>query len=86
MVGYPEEVDITGKWPADPEYYNALIVVNLVGRSIINYRKSFLYYTDETWALEGPTGFYAGNIEGLGQTAIGICEWIKNCYVLLFQN
>lgn len=72
-AGYPEKVDITPKWPASPEYYNSAITVNKEGETIANYRKSFLYYTDETWALEGPDGFYEGVIDGLGNVAIGIC-------------
>ncbi|KAJ4321664.1 hypothetical protein N0V84_005218 [Fusarium piperis] len=71
-VGYPEKVDVSPKWPTGPEYYNSLIVVNGEGETIANYRKSFLYYTDETWALEGK-GFYDGFIPGLGRTSIGIC-------------
>ncbi|KAI8714385.1 CN hydrolase domain-containing protein [Fusarium sp. LHS14.1] len=71
-VGYPEKVDVSPKWPTGPEYYNSLIVVNGDGETIANYRKSFLYYTDETWALEGK-GFYDGFIPGLGRTSIGIC-------------
>ncbi|PVH78587.1 carbon-nitrogen hydrolase [Cadophora sp. DSE1049] len=72
-AGYPEKVDITPKWPASPEYYNSAITVNAEGETIANYRKSFLYYTDETWALEGPDGFYDGEIDGLGNVAMGIC-------------
>ncbi|KFY31506.1 hypothetical protein V493_01035, partial [Pseudogymnoascus sp. VKM F-4281 (FW-2241)] len=71
-VGYPEKVDISSKWPASPEYYSSVITVNKEGETIANYRKSFLYYTDETWALEGPDGFYDGVIEGLGNVAMGI--------------
>ncbi|KAM0435244.1 hypothetical protein ACHAPT_003334 [Fusarium lateritium] len=71
-VGYPEKADVSPKWPTGPEYYNSLIVVNGDGETIANYRKSFLYYTDETWALEG-SGFYDGVIPGLGNTSIGIC-------------
>ncbi|KAF8865838.1 carbon-nitrogen hydrolase [Acephala macrosclerotiorum] len=74
-VGYPEKVDVAPKWPASPEYYNSAITVNQDGETIANYRKSFLYYTDETWALEGPDGFFDGEIDGLGNTAMGICKW-----------
>jgi protein N-terminal amidase len=74
-VGYPEKVDVAPKWPASPEYYNSAITVNPDGETIANYRKSFLYYTDETWALEGPDGFYDGEIDGLGNVAMGICKW-----------
>ncbi|KAJ0151741.1 Uncharacterized protein HZ326_5771 [Fusarium oxysporum f. sp. albedinis] len=72
-VGYPEKVDVSPKWPTGPEYYNSVIVVNGDGETIANYRKSFLYQTDETWALEGNRGFYDGFIPGLGNTSIGIC-------------
>ncbi|KAI9049210.1 hypothetical protein LZ554_007057 [Drepanopeziza brunnea f. sp. 'monogermtubi'] len=71
-AGYPEKVDISKRWPADPEYYNSVIMVGLDGETITNYRKSFLYYTDETWALEGK-GFYSGSVKGLGDVAMGIC-------------
>ncbi|KEY69743.1 hypothetical protein S7711_03724 [Stachybotrys chartarum IBT 7711] len=73
ITGYPEKVDPSIKWPTDPEYYNAAIVVNGDGETIANYRKSHLYYTDETWALEGSSGFYSGFLPGLGPTAMGIC-------------
>lgn len=72
-VGYPEKVDVSPKWPTGPEYYNSTIVVNGDGETIANYRKNFLYHTDETWALEGGRGFYDGFIPGLGNTSIGIC-------------
>ncbi|GAB0136590.1 hypothetical protein EsDP_00004887 [Epichloe bromicola] len=72
-VGYPEKVDVSPMWPTGPEYYNSAIVVNGEGETVANYRKSFLYYTDETWALEGNKGFYDGFLPGLGNTSIGIC-------------
>ncbi|KAG9230329.1 carbon-nitrogen hydrolase [Amylocarpus encephaloides] len=71
-AGYPEKVDVRAKWPAGPEYYNSAITVNADGETVANYRKTFLYYTDETWALEGK-GFYSGPIDGLGNVAMGIC-------------
>lgn len=77
VVGYPETVDLADRWPANPEYYNSAIIVNSDGETIGNYRKSHLYYTDETWALEGPDGFYHGRIPGIGRTAMGICMDIK---------
>ncbi|KAK4127941.1 carbon-nitrogen hydrolase [Parathielavia appendiculata] len=70
-VGYPEKADIAEQ-PSAPDYYNSLIVVNSVGENIAHYRKSFLYYTDATWAREGQ-GFYGGKLGSLGQAAIGIC-------------
>ncbi|KAM0275778.1 hypothetical protein ACHAQH_007401 [Verticillium albo-atrum] len=72
-AGYPEKVDPSPKWPTGPEYYNSAIIVNGDGETVANYRKSFLYYTDETWALEGDTGFFEGYIPGLGHTSMGIC-------------
>ncbi|KAL4947627.1 carbon-nitrogen hydrolase [Aspergillus filifer] len=49
-VGYPEiETDEQG----NEKYYNALLVVDEEGSVLLNYRKTFLYYTDETWASEG---------------------------------
>ncbi|KUI56812.1 Protein N-terminal amidase [Cytospora mali] len=73
VVGYPERVDVSTIWPTGPEYYNSAIVVNGDGETIANYRKSFLYSVDESWALEGKDGFFHGHIDGLGQTAMGIC-------------
>ncbi|GMF70940.1 unnamed protein product [Aspergillus oryzae] len=57
-VGYPE-VEEAGTSQADGSnsqqetYYNSLLVVDENGEVLHNYRKTFLYYTDETWAAEG---------------------------------
>ncbi|KAL2190979.1 carbon-nitrogen hydrolase, partial [Thermothelomyces heterothallicus CBS 203.75] len=72
-VGYPEKVETTGQ---EPENYNSLIVVDRDGETLANYSKSFLYYTDATWAREG-RGFYGGKLGDLGQTAMGICTPYK---------
>jgi protein N-terminal amidase len=77
VVGYPEKVDVSANWPASPEYYNSALVVNGDGDTVGNYRKSFLYYTDETWALEGGNGFFKGKIPRLGNVALGICTDLK---------
>ncbi|KAK3326468.1 carbon-nitrogen hydrolase [Apodospora peruviana] len=69
-VGYPEKAHNARK--AAQEHYNSLIMVNGDGETIGNYRKTFLYYTDATWAQEGD-GFYSGQVEDLGQVAAGIC-------------
>ncbi|KAJ5524662.1 Carbon-nitrogen hydrolase [Penicillium frequentans] len=50
-IGYPEIEIGNGTDPA--KYYNSLLVVNQHGEIVHNYRKCFLYYTDETWAAEG---------------------------------
>ncbi|CAI7571823.1 unnamed protein product [Penicillium manginii] len=50
-VGYPEiETDASTE---ETKFYNSLVVVDETGEVIHNYRKSFLYYTDESWASEG---------------------------------
>ncbi|KAI1340928.1 carbon-nitrogen hydrolase [Xylariaceae sp. FL0016] len=72
VVGYPEKVDVAQKWPTSPEYYNSAIVVNEEGETLGNYRKSHLYYIDETWALEG-SGFFKRRLDGIGKVAMGIC-------------
>jgi protein N-terminal amidase len=76
-VGYPEKVDVSDRWPASPEYYNSALVYNGDGDVVGNYRKSFLYYTDETWALESGAGFFKKTIPGLGNVALGICTDLK---------
>ncbi|PYH88192.1 hydrolase, carbon-nitrogen family protein [Aspergillus ellipticus CBS 707.79] len=86
-VGYPE-IETDDKVPEGlsngrETYYNSLLVVDAGGDIILNYRKSFLYYTDETWAAEGSTerGFHQLTFHNSGQnslesqvaTSFGIC-------------
>lgn len=53
--------------------YNSAVLVSPQGNVLANYRKSFLFTTDETWAEEGP-GFFAGDFKGsLGSVSMGIC-------------
>ncbi|KAM3507625.1 hypothetical protein MY11210_007075 [Beauveria gryllotalpidicola] len=73
VAGYPEKIDPVHSWPADPEYYNSAIIIDGDGSVVGNYRKSHLYYTDETWALEGRDGFFTGHVRGLGHLVVGIC-------------
>ncbi|KAG5916711.1 hypothetical protein E4U42_007545 [Claviceps africana] len=73
IAGYPEKVDLTDNWPANPEYYNSALIVDADGDVVGNYKKAHLYRTDETWALEGPSGFHSQRIPGLGNIALGIC-------------
>ncbi len=82
IVGYPEQVNVANKWPADPEYYNAAVIINRDGDTLANYRKSHLYATDETWALEGRDGFFDDEIEGLGNVSLGICKF-SEFFILL---
>ncbi|KKY20573.1 putative protein n-terminal asparagine amidohydrolase [Diplodia seriata] len=65
-VGYPEQA-------ADGHRYNATVTVSPAGEVLANYRKTFLYYTDETWAHEGDRQFFSGNLGALGPVSMGIC-------------
>ncbi len=56
-VGYPEK-DILG---TESRAYNSLVFVGTSGQIVAHTRKTFLYYTDETWASEGQ-GFFAGEL------------------------
>lgn len=71
---------MTPKWPTGPEYYNSTIVVNGDGETVANYRKSFLYVIDETWALEGKDGFFVDDMPDLGTIAMGICKSTTQSY------
>ncbi|KZF22616.1 carbon-nitrogen hydrolase [Xylona heveae TC161] len=67
-VGYPE---ITLNNPA--QRFNSAVTVSPEGTILANYRKHFLYETDENWAQEGPEGFFAGELGKLGRVTMGIC-------------
>jgi protein N-terminal amidase len=72
-VGYPE----VAQNPTDismNNYYNSAVTINAHGEIIANYRKTFLYYTDETWASEGPK-FFSGRVPNLGNVVMGICKF-----------
>ncbi|KAF2755941.1 carbon-nitrogen hydrolase [Pseudovirgaria hyperparasitica] len=71
-IGYPE-VNTTDP----PKNYNSTITVSPLGEVLLNYRKTHLYYTDETWASEGP-GFYSGTLGTLGAVTHGICMDINS--------
>ncbi|KAF2861929.1 carbon-nitrogen hydrolase [Piedraia hortae CBS 480.64] len=75
LVGYPERTT-SGK------AYNAAVTVGPNGDVVAHHRKTFLYYTDETWAEteydppSGPPPFYCAPMRGLGDGApigVGIC-------------
>jgi protein N-terminal amidase len=66
-----------------PRNYNSTVTVSPTGTIIATYRKRFLYYTDETWALEGDgctsaSGFFASDLGPLGKVSMGICMDINN--------
>ncbi|KAK0909495.1 hypothetical protein LTR02_004359 [Friedmanniomyces endolithicus] len=77
-IGYPER-------HTDPETgqmtnHNSTVTVGPSGEVLANYRKSFLYYTDETWASEGFRAtpwqqpfFLSSKLGGLGSVGHGIC-------------
>lgn len=77
-VGYPEHCQDDGR------NYNSTVTVSPSGEVLLNYRKAFLYYTDESWAVEGPWGssaqhtanhkpFFTGSLGPLGPVGHGIC-------------
>jgi len=86
-AGYPEistDTDDATEQPSsnndsspapEPVYkrYNSTVTVSPTGQILANYRKSFLYYTDESWAAEGPTGFFCDTLGELGKVGLGIC-------------
>ena len=74
-VGYPEHTILTATPTMGVQRYNSCVLVNPQGEVVTNYRKHFLFSTDETWAEEGKEGFFAGQIQGLGKIAIGICTY-----------
>jgi protein N-terminal amidase len=83
-VGYAEQTPVT--------QFNSTVTVSPTGEVLCNYRKSFLYYTDETWASEGPRDtahnlsnpasddlpFFAGQLGTLGAVTLGICMDINS--------
>ncbi|KAL5866318.1 hypothetical protein ACKVWH_011568 [Pyricularia oryzae] len=69
-LGYPES---STDWSGPVRHFNSLLLVNEDGETLANYRKQHLYYTDETWCKEGTGGFFQGEVDGIGQTAMGIC-------------
>lgn len=80
IAGYPEistDIDDTVAQPTGEtlvhKRYNSTVTVSPDGDILANYRKSFLYYTDESWAAEGPTGFYCDTLGSLGKVGLGIC-------------
>jgi len=84
-IGYPEIATATPTQPSTQ--YNSTVTISPAGTILNNYRKSFLYYTDETWATEGPgshehnlsnptspdTPFFSGPLGDLGNVTLGIC-------------
>lgn len=85
-VGYAEAAEGEGNWNTNfdgtirsegGKGFNSLVFVDWMGEVVAHYRKSFLYYTDETWAKEGG-GFFSGVLPlGVGgrrvKVAAGIC-------------
>lgn len=54
VIGYPERLD----QGSEPVLYNSAAVTGPDGQLVFNYRKSFLYYTDDNWGCqENPLGF-----------------------------
>jgi len=74
-LGYPEYCAHSPSLPLGPvSRYNSAVLVSPKGDVLANYRKHFLFATDELWAEEGPEGFFSGDLpDGLGRLAMGIC-------------
>lgn len=84
-IGYPEVT--TPRGHETKTQYNSTVTVSPTGEILCNYRKSFLYYTDETWSSEGPADkshilstssspdqpFFSGHLGALGEVTLGIC-------------
>lgn len=70
MVGFPEKKKKMAVGERDQEpnlvYYNSVAFVDPQGHLVTTYAKTFLYYTDENWAEEGP-GFKSIDVDGLGK-------------------
>ncbi|MCJ1353559.1 MAG: Carbon-nitrogen hydrolase [Icmadophila ericetorum] len=61
-VGYPEQTNepappLTPLNASTTANYNSTVTVSPAGDVLAHYRKTHLYYTDETWAHESPTGW-----------------------------
>ncbi|ADV24796.1 protein N-terminal amidase [Cryptococcus gattii E566] len=53
--------------------YNSAVIVSPLGEVVGNYRKTFRFETDKTWAREGDGFQYFDLSEPLGRVALGIC-------------
>lgn len=73
LLGYPEKFPVANGF----KIYNSAVLVAPSGQMVFNYRKSFLYSTDERWGCEeSPDGFQTFSLDIGGErikTAIGIC-------------
>ena len=87
-VGYPEKTSVPippssrpTLNPSSTANYNSTVTVGPDGKILAHYRKTHLYYTDETWAHESDTGWLTTNLPLLPlhngdnnlPTAFGIC-------------
>ncbi|KAG0293964.1 Carbon-nitrogen hydrolase [Dissophora globulifera] len=54
QVGYPEKRIFNEEDQFHEEFYNSICFVSPEGKLLTTYAKHFLYFTDETWAEEGP--------------------------------
>ncbi|KAG0267867.1 Carbon-nitrogen hydrolase [Actinomortierella ambigua] len=70
VVGFPERR--INNDTQQETYYNSSAFVSPQGELLEVYSKTFLYYTDESWAEEGP-GFTSKPFPRLGQVGFGIC-------------
>ncbi|KAL7410471.1 carbon-nitrogen hydrolase [Mrakia frigida] len=75
IAGYPEQPS-----PALPEGrgYNSALLVSPGGDVIHNYRKTFLFETDQKWAVAGDGFSYIDLPQPLGRLSMAICMDINN--------
>lgn len=85
LVGYPETASIDTAGGKQKKTYNSAVMVDPTGAVVFNYRKTFLYETDETWGCSEPAThtFNSGNpfpltgsisVRGTKlRTQVGIC-------------
>ncbi|VEU21400.1 DEKNAAC102232 [Brettanomyces naardenensis] len=75
LLGYPERYPINESGAF--KIYNSAVLISPTGSVIYNYRKSFLYETDEQWGCEeSPDGFQSFDLNINGRrlkSTIGIC-------------
>ncbi|CDO95979.1 unnamed protein product [Kluyveromyces dobzhanskii CBS 2104] len=88
VIGYPERISDDDE---STVLYNSAIMTNASGELVFNYRKSFLYYTDDDWGChENPNGFQQFELPVKGvdrdgathdiklKTGLGICMDLSN--------
>jgi protein N-terminal amidase len=83
-VGYPEVENIesnestASRVVSIENCFNSLLVVDENGEVVLNYRKRFLYYTDEAWASEGEVNGF--RTLGLKSSTLGLIHRVPTSF------